>query len=76
MKALQDGLPITTAARVHGVPKTSLHNRIKERVLHGVKPGPKQYLSVEEETKLAEFTIETASVGYGQARKQIMTIVA
>ena len=29
MKAVQDGSPITTAARVHGVPKTSLHNRIK-----------------------------------------------
>ena len=74
MKAVQDGLPITTAARVHGVPKTSLHNRIKGRVLHGVKPGPKPYLSVEEETELAEFAIETASVGCGQTRKQIMTI--
>ena len=74
MKAVQDGSPITTAARVHGVPKTSLHNRIKGRVVHGVKPGPKPYLSVEEETELAEFAIEAASVGCGQTRKQIMTI--
>ena len=74
MKAVQDGSPITTAARVHGVPKTSLHNRIKGKVVHGVKPGPKQYLSVEEETELAEFAIEAASVGCGQTRKQIMTI--
>ena len=74
MKAVQDGSPITTAARVHGVPKTSLHNRIKGRVVHGVKPGPKPYLSTEEETELAEFAIEAASVGCGQTRKQIMTI--
>ena len=42
MKAVQDGSPITTAARVHGVPRTSLHNRIKGKVIHGVKSGPKQ----------------------------------
>ena len=74
MKAVQDGSPITTAARVHGVPKTSLFNRVKGRVIHGVKPGPKQYLSTEEETELAEFAIEAAFVGCGQTRKQIMTI--
>ena len=74
MKAVQDGSPITTAARVHGVPRTSLHNRIKGRVVHGVKPGPKPCLSTEEETELAEFAIEAASVGCGQTRKQIMTI--
>ena len=50
MKAVQDGSPITTAARVHSVPKTSLYDRIKGRVVHGVKPGPKPYLSAEEET--------------------------
>ena len=74
MKAVQDGSSITTAARVHGVPRTSLHDRVKGRVVHGVKPGPKQYLSIQEETELAEFAIEAASVGCGQTRKQIMTI--
>ena len=39
-----------------------------------VKPGPKPYLSAEEETELAEFAIEAASVGCGQTRKQIMII--
>ena len=69
MKAIQDGSPITTAARVRGVPKTSLH-RIKGKVIHGVKSGPKQYLSAEEETELAEFAIEMASIGCPQTRKQ------
>ena len=35
MKAVQDGSPIIIAARVHSVPR----------------PGPKQYLSAEEETE-------------------------
>ena len=69
-KTIQDGSPITTAVRVHGVAKTSLHNRIKGKVVHGVKPGPKQYLSAEEETELAEFANEAASVGCGQTRRQ------
>ena len=41
------------SSKVHGVPKTSLHNRsrIKGKVIHGVKSGPKQYLRAEEETE-------------------------
>ena len=44
------------------------------KVIHGVKSGPKQYLSAEEETELAEFAIEMASIGCPQTRKQLMTI--
>ena len=61
MKALKDGLPISIATRVHGVPKTSLCNRIKGKVFHGIKSGPKQYLSAEEETELAEFAASILS---------------
>lgn len=71
MQAIQDGSTLSRAAREHGVPKTSLHNRIG-KVSHGVKPGPKCYLSTEEETQLAEFIIETAPVGCGQTRAKIM----
>ena len=49
MKAVQEGSPVTTAARVHGVPKSTLYDQIKGNVVHGVKPGPKPYLSAEEE---------------------------
>ena len=70
MKAVQD----ETAARVHNVPKISLHNRIKGKVIYGVKPGPKQYLNAEEETELAKF--EASSVGCRQTQKQIITSAA
>lgn len=74
MKAVKDGkLNITAAARNHGVPRTTLHDRIKGNVLHGAKPGPKPYLTMNEKTKLAEFIIKTA-VGCGKTRSEVMAI--
>ena len=49
MKAVQEGSPVTTSARVHGVPRSTLYDRIKGNVVHGVKPRSKPYLSTEEE---------------------------
>ena len=49
-------------------------NTLKSIVTHGVKPGPKPYLTMEEETKLAEFAVETASVGCGKTRSEIMAV--
>ena len=43
------------------VPKTTLKDRLKDRVTHGTKSGPKQYLNNEE---LAEFLKDSAAVGY------------
>ena len=45
------------------------------KVTHGKRPGRKPYLDPDEETQLAEFIIECASVGYGKTRVEIMTIV-
>ena len=42
-------------AMLDAMKATSLHNRIKGRVIHGVKPGPKQYLSAEEETEIITY---------------------
>ena len=32
------------AADVYGVPRSTLKDRLKGRVVHGVKPGPRTYL--------------------------------
>ena len=57
-----------------GVPPTTLKDRLSGRVHHGVKSGPKQYLSCEEETELATFLTSCASVGYGKTRRDVMGI--
>ena len=39
MSAVQNGMPIKRAAEEHGVPTTTLRDRINRRVVHGSKPG-------------------------------------
>ena len=50
-----DGVPQNRAADLHGVPRTTLKDRVSGRVLHGTKPGPIPYLSSNEESELASF---------------------
>ena len=65
---------ISRAARNHGVPKSTLHDRISGNVIHGDKPGPKQLLSPVEEAEFSEFLIEVAQAGYGKTSKEIRQI--
>ena len=74
MKAVETGSKINQAALDHGVPPTTLKDRLIGRVQHGVKSGPKQYLSCEEETELATFLKSCASVGYEKTRRDVMGI--
>ena len=74
MKAVVEGSSIAGAAREHGVPRTTLQDRVLGKVTHGTKPGPKRYLNEAEEKKLSEFLVETAALGYGRSRGEIMGI--
>ena len=49
IKAVQEGCTVSKAARDHDVPKTTLYDRVSGRVTHGNKPGPRPYLTSEEE---------------------------
>ena len=75
MKSVVDkNTPISRAAEMHGVPKSTLHDRISGNVIHGDKPGPDQLLSPAEEEELSYFLVEVAQTGYGKTRKQIRNI--
>ena len=63
------------AAEQHGVPRTTLRDRISGHVQHGKKPGPEPYLNREEEEDLVNFIEEVAEVGFGKTRKQIKAMV-
>ena len=71
---MKDGLPINQAAWDHGVPKTTLRDRLSGRVIHGSKPGPKPYLSSSDELEMSSFIKESTRVGYGKTRKDVMII--
>ena len=52
MEFVEDGNgSINQAATVHGVPKSTLNDRLSGRVQHGSKPGPEPYFSKEEEVR-------------------------
>ena len=61
-------------SKKHGVPKSTLHDRISGKVSHGDKPGPKPLLSAVEEGEFANFLVEVAQAGYGKTRKEVRYI--
>ena len=65
---------INSAAREHGVPTTTLKNRLSGRVAHGTNPGPVPYLSSMEEEELVEYLSDANKVGYGKTRRQVKVI--
>ena len=74
MTAVEEGMSVSQAAKSHGVPKTTLYDRVSGRVIHGVKPGPRPYLSPTEEKDLGQFLKDCAKVGYGKTRKDVLGI--
>ena len=70
---IDENTPILRAARKHGIPKSTLHDRISEKVEHGKKPGPKQLLSAAEE-EFSSFLIEVSQAGYGKTRKEVKNV--
>ena len=75
MKSVTDeNTPILQAAKKHGVPKSTLHDRISGKVSHGDKPGPKPLLSSIEESEFANFLVEVAQAEYGKTRKEVQYI--
>lgn len=77
MEAFRSGSSpsINRAAKDHGVPPSTLKDRLAGRVLHGSNPGPSPYLSAEEEAELESYLIQCAKIGYGKSRRQVIAIV-
>ncbi len=63
---INDGLSINQAADNYQVPRSTLKDRLSERVTHGVNPGPKLYLTKDEQQGLADYLISAANIGYGK----------
>ena len=72
MSSVKNGMYIKEAAEQHGVPTTTLRDRINGRVIHGNNPGPRPYLSMSEERELSTFLKNCSSVGYGKTSKYLI----
>ncbi len=76
MAAVKDGsMGINMAAIAHGVPRTTLKDRLSGRVIRGTKMGPKSYLTREEEKELVDFLVNCSKMGYGKTRAEVLRIV-
>ena len=75
IEAVEKGCGPNQAAKEHGVPKSTLKDRISGRVVHGTNPGPRPYLNKQEEADLADYLVQSAQVGYGKTRRQVKCLV-
>ncbi len=76
MEAVRTGKTgVNRAALEHGVPPTTLKDRLSGRVLHGTSIGPKSYLTKDEEQELVTFLINCSKMGYGKTRSEVLKIV-
>ena len=76
IEAVRSGdMTANRAASVFEVPPTTLKDRLSGRVRHGTNPGPKPYLTKQEEDELAEFLIKASTMGYGKSKREVLSIV-
>jgi len=70
MKAVESKkMNVSEATREYSVPRKSLENRIKKRVVHGTLPGPRRVLNDEEDQALVEYMKFMARGGFPMTRK-------
>ncbi|KAK6326600.1 hypothetical protein J4Q44_G00022450 [Coregonus suidteri] len=66
------GMAIRQAAKVHGVPRQTLADRLSGRVTHGCRSGPPTLLAPEDENSLMQYFIYCASHGFPFTRQRLM----
>ena len=70
----QQGITIRKAAEMYQIPRSTFHDHLTGKVEHESLPGPKRYLSMEEE-EIVSFLIRCAKIGYPHIRHQVMGLV-
>ena len=71
IKAVDGGMSITMASSTFSVPRKTLDDRIKGKVVHGTNPGPCTALSYEEEKSLTEYLVYMANSGFPLTRTMV-----
>ena len=74
LESVKNGCPVRRAAHEHGIPRSTLQDGHLGKVIHGSNPGPRAYLSNNEEKELGDFIQVAGNIGYGKTRTQIKTI--
>ena len=75
IEAKHSGLSYRRAAGMYGIPTSTLFDHITGKVEVGARPGPKPYLTNEEEEEVASFLVQTAKIGYPHTKSQVLALV-
>ena len=72
---LKQGMSVSKASVVYGVPRSTINDHIHGRVLPGARSGAPTLLSTREEQELVEFLCRCADIGYAKTRHEVLDIV-
>ena len=73
-KKKQPTRPLKRAAIEHGVPRSTLQDRVLENVIHGVNPGRDPYLRLKRKNYESDYIVTVGQIGFGKTRKEIKAI--
>lgn len=72
---IKESFSIRRAAEQYAIPRSTLHDRMSGRVVHGSRSGPPTYLSCEEEEELCQFLRSCAEIGFPKTRLDVIRLV-
>ncbi|XP_046581221.1 MFS-type transporter clz9-like, partial [Haliotis rubra] len=70
------GISVRKAATSYGIPRSTLHDKLMNKVPIEFKKDPPPILSHEEEQKLSLWAIQMSQIGYGRTREQLLDTLA
>lgn len=71
----EDGIPIRTAAKLHGVPKSTLRDRVSGRISLDAQSGSKTFNKADE-LKLVDSLECVNKIGYGCTRPELLNLAS
>lgn len=74
VQAVRDGINIKSAADAHGIPRTTLRNRIKSKSCSKGRMGPDSLLGEANETKLCNHILDLQKAGFPITRNDLRSL--
>ena len=69
------GMSVSKAAKLHGIPRTTLNDHKLGKVLPGAKPDHPTLSTTTEEQNLVNFLLNSGKIGCARTRKEVIAIV-
>ena len=74
VRSVEDGKGLRETARLYNVPVETLRRRVTGSVSLECRPGPPTVLTGEEESRLAQYIVDMADMGFGLGKEDVMHV--